>query len=76
MLEVCNAQLAAQILTRDPAISLALPCRVAVFESAGQTRLGTIAPTTILAGFEAAPDVEATAADVERALRQMLADAA
>lgn len=76
VLEVCNAQIAARILARDPAISLALPCRVAVFESEGQTRLGTIAPTTILGGFEVASDIEATAAEVENTLRQMMVDAA
>lgn len=76
VLEVCNARLAAQILTRDPTVSLALPCRITVFESAGQTRLGTIAPTTILSGFEAAPDIEATALEVERTLQRILTDAA
>ncbi|MBL8260740.1 MAG: DUF302 domain-containing protein [Candidatus Competibacteraceae bacterium] len=74
--EICNASLAAQMLNRDPAISLALPCRIAVFESAGQTRLGTIAPTTILDGFEATPEIKATAVEVERTLRQILGDAA
>lgn len=74
--EICNASLAAQILTRNPAISLALPCRIAVFESASQTRLGTIAPTTILSGFDAASDVTATATEVEQTLQRILSDAA
>ena len=65
------------MLVRDPTISLALPCRIAVFQSAGQTRLGMIAPTTLLAGFEtASPDMQATAVDVERTLRQILIDTA
>ncbi len=74
--EICNAPLAAQMLNRDPTISLALPCRITVFESGGQTRLGTIAPTTILSGFEVAPDIEATATEVEHTLRRILTDAA
>ncbi|HWS05146.1 MAG TPA: DUF302 domain-containing protein [Burkholderiaceae bacterium] len=76
VLEVCNAAVAAQMLARDATISLALPCRVAVFEHAGGTRLGTIAPTTILAGFDPDPEVDITASTVERTLREILADAA
>ena len=73
--EICNASLAARMLTRNPTISLALPCRITVFESAGQTCLGTIAPTTILSGFEITPDIEEAAAAVEHTLQQILADA-
>ncbi|MCB1825297.1 MAG: DUF302 domain-containing protein [Candidatus Competibacteraceae bacterium] len=76
ILEVCNAKIASQILKSDPALSLALPCRVAVFEAANGTRLGMIAPTTVIAGFETEPEVRVAAAEVERALRQILADAA
>lgn len=76
VLEVCNAGIAARMLARDATISLALPCRVAVFEAGSGTRLGTIAPTSILAGFDVEPEVDVTAADVERTLRQILADAA
>jgi uncharacterized protein (DUF302 family) len=76
VLEVCNAGIASQMLCRDATISLALPCRVAVFEHGGGTRLGTIAPTSILAGFDIEPEGELVAADVERTLRRILADAA
>ncbi len=76
VLEVCNAKVASRILERDLTLSLALPCRVAVFETAGGTRLGTIAPTTLLSEFEVNPEVGATAAEVEHTLRQILADAA
>jgi uncharacterized protein (DUF302 family) len=76
ILEVCNAKIASQRLERDLTLSLALPCRVAVFEIADGVRLGTIAPTNILSGFAVEPDIEATAAEVERTLRQILADAA
>lgn len=76
VMEVCNARIASQMLGRDPTISLALPCRVAVFEQGGGTRLGTIAPTSILAGFETDLDVNRVATDVEHTLRRILADAA
>ena len=76
VLEVCNAAVASQMLALDATISLALPCRVAVFEHGDGTRLGTIAPTTILAGFEVGPAVDATASEVERTLRRILTDAA
>ncbi|WP_295637037.1 DUF302 domain-containing protein [uncultured Methylibium sp.] len=76
VLEVCNATVASEMLTRDASISLALPCRVAVFEHADGTRLGTIAPTTILEGFGLGPEVDIAASLVERTLRQILVDAA
>jgi uncharacterized protein (DUF302 family) len=76
ILEVCNAKIASQILKSDPALSLALPCRVAVFETTSGTRLGTIAPTTVIAGFETEPEVRVAAVEVERVLRQILADTA
>lgn len=76
VMEVCNARIASQMLSRDPTISLALPCRIAVFEHGGGTRVGTIAPSSILAGFEIDPEVDRVAMDVERTLRQILADAA
>jgi uncharacterized protein (DUF302 family) len=76
VMEVCNARIASQMLGRDPTISLALPCRVAVFEHDGGTRLGTIAPSSIIAGFDVDPEVDRVATDVERTLRQILVDAA
>lgn len=76
VMEVCNARIASQMLGRDPTISLALPCRVALFEHGGGARLGTIAPTSILAGFDIDPEVDRVATDVERTLRQILVDAA
>ena len=76
VLEVCNAGVASRMLGRDITISLALPCRVAVFEHDQGTRMGIIAPTLILAGFEVDTEMDQAAADVERALRGMLAGAA
>lgn len=76
VLEVCNAGVASRMLSRDTTLSLALPCRVAVFEHDQGTRMGTIAPTSILAGFEVDADMDLAAADVERTLRDILADAA
>lgn len=76
VLEVCNAGVASRMLSRDTTISLALPCRVAVFEHEHGTRLGTIDPSSILAGFDTDPSMEQAAADVERSLRNILTDAA
>lgn len=76
VLEVCGARIASQLLCLDPMVSLALPCRIAVFEHEGRTRMGSIAPTSMLAGFDLDPAVDRGAKDVERTLRQILADAA
>lgn len=76
VLEVCHAGVASRLLSRDTAVSLALPCRVAVFEHDQGTRLGTIAPTSIIAGLDVGPAMNEDAADVERTLHIILADAA
>lgn len=76
VLEVCNAGVASRMLSHDATISLALPCRVAVFEHVQGTRLGTIAPTSILAGFDVDPSMKQVAAEVESTLRNILHDAA
>jgi len=44
ILEVCNPHRAADVLTADMQICLALPCRICVFEEDGKTKIGTLRP--------------------------------
>lgn len=73
--EVCNPQRAKRVLERDMSISTALPCRIALYESARGLRLATLRPTTILAAFER-PDLDSEAQLVEEDLKAVIDEVA
>lgn len=75
VLEVCNPKQAARVLASSMEVSLALPCRIAVYEEGGVTRIGTLLPTALLALFPGAADLAPVAEEVEQALLQMIDDA-
>lgn len=75
ILEVCNPALASRVLTANMAISLALPCRISVYEENGATRIGTILPTALLAMFPATDELQSIARDVEKAILAMISEA-
>jgi uncharacterized protein (DUF302 family) len=41
IVEVCNPQQAAAVLSTTMALNMALPCRISVYTEAGTTRIGT-----------------------------------
>lgn len=57
------------------AIATALPCRMAVYQEAGQVTLATLLPTQTLGLFNI-PDLLAEAQDVENEILAMIAEAA
>ena len=73
--EVCNPQQAKKVLETNLEISTALPCRIALYEDGGITKLATIKPTAMLALYSAA-GLESVARDVEVALEAIMAEAA
>ena len=74
--EVCNPQVAKQVLEAEPLIAAALPCRIAVFPAGrGKTRLATIRPTALTALFSA-KGLQKVAAEIEKTLEAILNDAA
>jgi uncharacterized protein (DUF302 family) len=73
--EVCNPVQAKRVLEGNPAISTALPCRIAIFEEGKQTKLSTIKPTALL-GLYGNPELQPVAQEVERAIFAMIAEAA
>ncbi|MBU0729879.1 MAG: DUF302 domain-containing protein [Proteobacteria bacterium] len=75
IIEVCNPKQAARILTENMTVSLALPCRIAVYEEHGETKIGTLRPTSLLAVFPGAEDHSAVANEVEKAILHMIDDA-
>ncbi len=69
--EVCNPQAAKQVLDYNPAISAALPCRIAIYQENGKTRLASILPTSLL-GLFPHPELQPVAAEVERTILRIM----
>jgi uncharacterized protein (DUF302 family) len=75
ILEVCNPHQASQVLSQNMAVSVALPCRISVFEEDGRTKMATMLPTAMLAIFPGADALQAVAAEVEREILAMMDEA-
>jgi uncharacterized protein (DUF302 family) len=75
ILEVCNPHRAAEVLTADMQVSLALPCRICVFEQDGRTKIGTIRPVQMMEIFAGARELAPVAAGVEQEMLAMIEDA-
>src|SRR5262249_14796552 len=76
VLEICNPQRAGQVLSADINMSVALPCRVAIYESSSGTRIGMIRPGPLLALLSPNAELAAIAADVEETLKAAIDEAA
>ena len=75
ILEVCNPHQASRVLSRNMAVSTALPCRISVYRDVGRTRIATILPTAMLAGFPGSEELKPIAEEVERQILQMIDEA-
>lgn len=76
ILEVCNPRQASEVLAEDMAMSIALPCRITVFQENGHTRIATALPTKLLASLSDSPALAAVAADVEATMKSIMHEAA
>ena len=72
ILDVCNPQQAARVLTADMGMNVALPCRISAYEEGGQTRIGMVKPTAMLASLSDSPELRGVAEDVELAITRMI----
>jgi uncharacterized protein (DUF302 family) len=75
VVEVCNPHQASRVLTKNMAVSLALPCRISVYEDGGRTKIGTVLPTATLSIFPGAEDLADVAKDVEQTLLKIIDEA-
>ena len=75
VLEVCNPQQAAKVLTDDIDMNMALPCRISVYEKGGKTRIGMLSPKAMLAGLSDSKALAEVADEVETVLREAIAEA-
>ncbi|HAV40754.1 MAG: DUF302 domain-containing protein [Aquificota bacterium] len=71
IVEVCSPRHASQVLSKDPYISTAMPCRIAIFEENGKTVVSTMAPTTMLELFKR-PELEEIAKEVEELMKKIM----
>ncbi|MFN3975769.1 MAG: DUF302 domain-containing protein [Aquificaceae bacterium] len=71
IVEVCSPKHASQVLSVDPYIATAMPCRIAIFEEDGKTLISTMAPTEMLELFER-PELEEVAKEVENLMEKMM----
>jgi uncharacterized protein (DUF302 family) len=75
VLDVCNPEKARQVLAEDIGMSIALPCRVAIYEEEGKTKIGMIRPAATLSGLSDSPTLQAVADEVETALVKIIEEA-
>lgn len=71
IVEVCSPKHASQVLSVDPYISTAMPCRIALFEKDGKTLISTMAPTAMLEMFQR-PELRPVAEEVQRLMREII----
>jgi len=76
VLEVCNPQQAARVLSEDIDLNMALPCRISVYSKAGQTNIGMISPKETLRFLSDSPELAAVAEEVEAVLIAAIDEAA
>ncbi|MDE2997020.1 MAG: DUF302 domain-containing protein [Bacteroidota bacterium] len=73
--EICNPARATEVLDVDIAMNMALPCRVSVYSENGQTKIGMINPTDMLAMLNSDERLKAVAEEVEEAINAMMQEA-
>jgi uncharacterized protein (DUF302 family) len=73
--EVCNPHQAQKVLEDNIAIAAALPCRIAVYQEEGLTKIATIRPTALL-GLFPNPELQPVAQEVEEAISRIMHDLA
>ena len=66
ILEVCNPKQAAAVLAADMGMSLALPCRISVYQDGGKTLIGMVRPTVLLSSLSKSEELKAIAEQVEK----------
>lgn len=75
VLEVCNPRQASEVLRADMSLNMVLPCRISVYQDAGQTLVGMVPPTALLALVSDDTAIAATALEVEGVMRAIIDEA-
>ncbi len=75
IVEICQPGSASQVLSKNPYISTAMPCRVAIFEKDGKTVLSTIAPTQMIDMYNE-PELKGVAENIEKLVKEIMEESA
>jgi uncharacterized protein (DUF302 family) len=76
VMEVCNPQQAAKVLSDDIDLNMALPCRVSVYEKDDKVRIGMLSPVQMLNSLSDSPGLAEIAREVESVLEEAMQEAA
>ncbi len=74
IVEICNARYASEVLAKNVKVALMLPCPISIYREGGVTHLSTMLPEAI-ARFYPAADIEAAAAEVQKAVLAIVNEA-
>jgi len=75
ILEVCNPHKAKEVLSADMSMNMALPCRISVYEEAGETKIGMIKPKALLSFLSDSDALMKVAQEVEDITIQIIEQA-
>ena len=75
VLEVCNPGQASEVLHKDMAINMALPCRVSIYQDGGKTFIGMIPPSQLLGLIADPASLGEVAGQVEATMRAIIDEA-
>ncbi len=71
ILEVCNPVEAAKVLGHNVLVGYFLPCKITVYEDAGETKIGLPKPTAMI-GLLNDPELKLIAEKIEKVLIDVL----
>jgi uncharacterized protein (DUF302 family) len=72
VLEICNPQQAADVLSNNMSANMVLPCRISVWEERGKTHIGMIPPQDMMASLSDVPALQNIAAQVEAQMQGII----
>jgi uncharacterized protein (DUF302 family) len=75
IIEICNAKYAHEVLHKDIATALMLPCPIAVYKAKGKTWISTMLPS-VLGELFPSIGIESLAAQVEKAVVSIIDESA
>ena len=75
VIEICSPKQAQKVLESNIAIAAALPCRLAVYQEDGQTKISTLKPSALL-GIFPNPELLPVAQEVEDTIFRIMQELA
>ncbi|QDQ41999.1 DUF302 domain-containing protein [Methylacidiphilum kamchatkense] len=74
ILEICSPKFAKIVLEKNPEVSTALPCRIAIYEKKDKRIVASLSPRLLIEMFQA-PQLYKIAEEVESILKEIMQEA-